>query len=499
MLRLSALALAAATLSPALVRAAPVETTAREVLGEAAAVRRSLVTVDVTYQDWAWDEPWRKKAPGTRTGSALVLPGGRLLTTASVVASATLVELRRGSEQTPWRGRVALVDPLANLALVEPEDPAFLQGLSPLPWAETVPTASEGAKVAVYRYRSGRRLDAIPGTVVELDAAEPGAGLEQLLTLGAAVQMDGGGQGELVVRDGKVAGLAYAKWGDKLSLLPSVVLRAWVDDAAKDEARRGFAAAGWRWQNLTNPVLRAHLGVPQGREGVLLTKVWPYATGAGVLADGDVLLSLAGRAIDARGNVEHPVYGPVRFGLLLGEGRLAGDAVDAEIVHDGKVQKVRLTLAPDAPNRRLVPSLIDGQPRYLVGGGLVFQELSQPYLRAFGDNAPLRLSVFNDLEGATAGAEPRRQVVLTHVLPDEVTVGYESLRGRLVSKVNGRRVHALEDVADALAAPVDGYLVVEFIDQPDRVVLDAKAAAAARQRLLDAYQIASDRNLSSRW
>jgi hypothetical protein len=479
--------------------AAPVEAAIREVATEAAQVRRSLVTVDVTYQDWAWDEPWRKKSPGTRSGSAVVLPGGQLLTTANVVAGATLVELRRGSEQTPWRGRVVLADPLANLAIVAPEDAGFLNGLEPLAWSETVPTASEGAKVAVYRYRSGRRLDAIPGTVVELDASEPGAGQAQLLTIAAAVQMDGGGLGELVVRDGKVAGVVVSKWGDKLSILPTVVLRTWLEDAARGESRRGFAAAGWKWQSLSNPVLREQLGVPKGREGVLLTKVWPSATGAGVLADGDVLLSLGGKAIDARGNVEHPQFGPVRFGLLFSEGRLAGDDIDATVVHDKQVRSVRLKLAPDAPNRRLVPALLDGQPRYLVGAGLVFQELSQPWLRAFGDNAPLRLSVFNDLEGASAGEGRQRQVVLTQVLPDPTTVGYESQRGRLVSKVNGRTVQSLEQVAEALETPQGGYVVVEFSDQPDRIVIDAKAAAEARQRILEAYQIAKERNLASSW
>jgi S1-C subfamily serine protease len=498
-LALASAGCAAAKAAPAASPLAPVEAAVREVATEAAQVRRSLVTVDVNYQDWAWDEPWRKKSPGTRSGSALVLPGGQLLTTANVVAGATLVELRRGNEQTPWRGKVVLADPLANLALVAPEDAAFLEGLVPMEWADTVPTASEGAKVAVYRYRSGRRLDAIPGTVVELDATEPGSGLAQLLTLSAAVQMDGGGLGELVVRDGKVAGLVLSKWGEKLSILPTVVLRPWLVDAARGDARRGFAAAGWKWQSLSNPVLRAQLGVPKGREGVLLTKVWPYATGAGVLSDGDVLLSLGGKSIDARGNVEHPQFGPVRFGLLLSEGRLAGDDIDATIVHDKQVRSLRLKLAPDAPNRRLVPALLDGQPRYLVGAGLVFQELSLPWLRAFGDHAPLRLSVFNDLEGAFAGESRQRQVVLTQVLPDPTTVGYESQRGRLVSKVNGRAVQSLEQVAEALEAPQGGYVVVEFSDQPDRIVIDAKAAEAARERIIEAYQIAKDRNLASSW
>ena len=421
-------------------------------LSEADAVRAALVTLDVTFQEWAFDEPWRKRQPGTRSGNGLVLGDGRVLTTAGVVAGATLVELHRGVEPTPYRARVVMADALANLALVAPEDPAFFQGLSALPFADAQPSASDPVKASVHRIRNGRRVESLSASVVDLEANEPGAGGAQLLTMGLSLQMEGGGLAELVTRDGKLLGLSYARYGEKLMALPASVLRTWLTDAKRGDARRGFAAAGWRWQPLTNPELRAHLGVPKGREGILVNKVWPYATGAGVLQDGDVLLNLAGRDIDARGNFEHPVYGPARFGLLLTEGRVAGDQIEAEIVRAKATKRETLTLAPDAPNRRVVPTLPgEKQPRYLVRSGLVFQELSAPYLKAFGDSGPLRLAIQNELYGAmAAGPERQRFVVLTQVLPDAATVGYESVRNRLVSTVYGRAVQSLVEVDAAL-------------------------------------------------
>lgn len=472
----------------------------RRVASDADAVKRALVTLDVTFQDWAWDEPWRKRPPGTRSGSGLVLGDGRILTTASVVAGSTLLELHRGSEQTPWPARVVMVDHLANLALVAPDDPAFFAGLAPLAWADAPPPAADQGKVAFYRYRAARRLDAFGGTIVEVDGNDVGAGTAQLLTVAATAQMEGGGFGELVLQDAKFLGLAYAKWGDKVFFLPTPVLRTWLEDARQGDARKGFAAAGWRFQNLTNPELRAHLGVPRGREGILLSKVWPYATGAGVLEDGDVLLKLAGRELDARGNFEHPLYGPVRFGLLLTDGHVAGDTLDAEIVHAGVVKAVRLVLATDAPNRRAVPTVLaERQPRYLVHAGLVFQELSAPYLRAFGESAPLRLSILNELDGAAAPKDRARYVVLTQVLPDAATVGYENVRSRLVARVNGRAVQTLEEVAKALDKPVGGYQLLEFLENPDRVVLDAAKAEEAHARILKAYQIVPAQNLKTGW
>jgi S1-C subfamily serine protease len=467
---------------------------------DAELAKRALVTVDATFQDWEWNEPWRKRQPGTRSGSALVLGDGRVLTTAGVVSGATLLELRRGSEQTPWRAKVVLVDHLANLALLAPEDAAFFAGLAPLAWAESLPAAADQAKVSIHRFRQNRRLDSAAGTVTEVDATEPGAGTAQLLTGSATVQMEGGGQSELVMLGGQALGLAHSRWGEKLSFLPAPLIRAWLDDVKRGPERRGFAAAGWRWQVLTNPELRAHLGVPKGREGILLSRVWPYGTGAGVLEDGDVLLKLAGREIDARGNFVHPVYGPVRYGLLLGEGRLAGDVLDAEIVRAGQLRTVKVTLAPDAPNRRVVPmSLPDRQPRYVVHSGLVLTELSMPYLRAFNENAPLRLSIQADLDGPSAPKDRARYVVLTQVLPDAATLGYESVRQKLVATINGARVGSLEEAARALDAPQDGYHVVTFLESPDRVVLDARQAAEAHPRILKAYQIQPERNLATSW
>lgn len=467
---------------------------------DAEVARRGLVTVDVTFQEWAWDEPWRKRAPGTRSGSAVVLENGRLLTTANVVANATLIELRRGSDQTPWRARTLQVDHLANLALLAPEDGAFFTGLAPIPFADALPPASDQAKVSIHRYRNNRRLESVAGTISEVDAVETGSGTAQLLSGSATVQMEGGGQADLVLVNGRLLGLAYLRWNEKLSFLPSPVIRAWMDDALRGKDRKGFASAGWRWQVLTNPALRSQLGVPEGRAGILLSRVWPYGTGAGRLADGDVLLKLAGREIDARGNFEHPLYGPMRFGLLLSEGHLAGDEVEAEIVRQGRVQTLKVPLAPDAPNKRVVPmTLPDRQPRYLVRAGLVMQELSSPLLRAFNENPPLRLAIQADLDGASAPDDRARYVVLTQVLPDASTVGYESVRFRLVDTINGAAVRSLEEAAKALDATNDGYLVLTFSDSPQRVVLGAAEAKEAHKRVLDAYQIVPDRNLDSAW
>ena len=105
----------------------------------------------------------------------------------------------------------------------------------------------------------------------------------------------------------------------------------------------------------------------------------------------------------------------------------------------------------------------------MVVGGLVFEELTRPYLGAWGDwarRAPPRLLVAIDREPDEAGTEPQRIVLLSSVLPDAANLGYQELRDLIVERVNGRPVASLADVRRALAAPERGFHVVDFVAGP---------------------------------
>ena len=118
-------------------------------------------------------------------------------------------------------------------------------------------------------------------------------------------------------------------------------------------------------------------------------------------------------------------------------------------------------------------------------GGLVFEELTRPYLGAWGDwarRAPPRLLVAIDREPDEAGAEPKRIVLLSSVLPDAANLGYQELRDLIVARVNGRPVASLADLRRGLRLAAGGASTWSSSwpgQGAARVVLDAAEAQAA--------------------
>jgi hypothetical protein len=139
---------------------------------------------------------------------------------------------------------------------------------------------------------------------------------------------------------------------------------------------------------------------------------------------------------------------------------------------------------------RVPPYLYGRGPDYTIVGGLVFQELSRPYLGAWGDwarRAPPRILVAMDRGPEEAG----RIVLLSSVLPDAANLGYQELRDLIVERVNARAVASLAELRAAFAAPVGRFHVVELAPGQDaaRLVLDVAEARAAAARVSSAYGV----------
>src|ERR1700704_1256466 len=92
----------------------------------------SLVRVNVTGQPYDYFRPWQKKAPFSKRGLGAVLPQGRVLVTADLVANQNYVELERAESGEKTAANVQVIDYEANLALLEPTEKKFLDGLTPL-------------------------------------------------------------------------------------------------------------------------------------------------------------------------------------------------------------------------------------------------------------------------------------------------------------------------------------------------------------------------------
>src|SRR3982750_792623 len=95
-----------------------------------------LVRVNVTGQQYDNFRPWQKKAPFTKRGLGAVLPQNRVLVTADLVANHNYVELERAESGDKSAAEVRVIDYEANLALIEPTEKNFLDGVAPLEFAQ---------------------------------------------------------------------------------------------------------------------------------------------------------------------------------------------------------------------------------------------------------------------------------------------------------------------------------------------------------------------------
>ena len=123
-----------------------------------------------------------------------------------------------------------LVDHEGPLALVAVDDPAFWEGLEPLPLE---PRAWGEGAVQVLRWQRTGLLDAYPGTLRQVRSGRHGLSQTSLLTIDVASSAEGLGESEVVVANGRVAGLVTGRAGDTYAAIAAPVLAQFLAGAAQ--------------------------------------------------------------------------------------------------------------------------------------------------------------------------------------------------------------------------------------------------------------------------
>src|SRR5438477_8586859 len=166
----------------------------------------SLVRVNVTGQGFDYFRPWQKRAPFSKRALGAVLSQGRVLVTADLVANQNYVELERAESGEKTAASVVVVDYEANLALLEPSEKKFLDGLIPLQLAlDTV----VGDRLAAWQLESTGALVVTDGLVTAVQMTRYPADLGQFLTYRISISMQYRENSYTVplVKNNKLAGL----------------------------------------------------------------------------------------------------------------------------------------------------------------------------------------------------------------------------------------------------------------------------------------------------
>jgi len=461
----------------------------------------SLVRVNSTGQAFDFFRPWAKKAPYMRRGLGVVVSENQVLVTAELVANHTYLELEKSdtAEKTP--AEVVVVDYDSNLALLKPTNPDFLKDARPLALDGG---ARVGDKAAILQLESNGLIAETPATITTITVAPYPLDHLSLLTfrVSAPLQSREGSFTIPAVRDGRLLGLLmrYDGRSQTADLIPAPVIEHFLADA-KLAKYPGFPRAGMAFAATRDPQFRRYIGLTENG-GVYVTEVRPGSAAAKAgLRKGDIILAVNGKPVDQDGNYENPDFGKISFSYLTSTLARSGDKIEFTIQRDGKRETVPVTLeALDKTSIVSEPYLFDRQPRYYILGGLVFQELSRPYLQEWGGGwmkeAPQRLVYLDEFQGELP-TDRGKVVFLSQVLPSPNTLGYENLDHLVVSKVNGVEIKSLDDIAKAAATPKDGFHKIEFEQDPKFIALDAAEVETSKGQLMQDYGIPTLDNLGT--
>jgi PDZ domain len=458
----------------------------------------SLVRVNSTNQAFDFFRPWTKKAPYLRRGLGVVLQDGQILVTAELVANRTYVELEKPGSAEKSPAEVAVVDYDCNLALLRPSNSTFLKDAKPLLLDSG---ASVGDRASILQLESNGQIADTPGVITTITVA--GYPLDHLALLtyriSAPLQNREGSFTIPAIRDGKLLGLLmrYDPRSQTADVVSAPVISHFLKDA-KLQTYPGFPRAGLVFASTRDPQFRRYIGLNQ--DGVYITEIRPgsAAEKAG-LRKGDVILAVAGKSLDQDGNYEEPGIGRIPFSHITNTLTHVGETVNFSILRDGKRESVPVTLTSVRDEHNISEAYeFDHQPRYLIVGGLVFRELSRPYLQEWGGNwmkdAPQRL-VYLDAFQNELPPDRGKIVFLSQVFPTPNTLGYENLEHLVVTKVNGTPIKSLDDLAKATTALNDGFLKIEFDEDPSFIYLDASDNEKSKKQLMQDYGIPALENL----
>ena len=461
----------------------------------------SIVHITTFSQRPQWNEPWRFDYVRRSTGTGFVIHGKQIMTNAHVVSWAKEILVQRYRDSQPYVAKVKHIAHDCDLAILEVEDPAFYEGMTPLAFGELPKVWSV---VTTIGYPAGGdEISYTQGVVSRIESRLYSHNRNRSFLTGQTdAAINPGNSGGPVLQEGQVVGVAFQNASSLENtgyFIPTPIVKHFLDDIA-DGHYDSFPEAGFTVSSLINETFRKYLHVdgPEFKgKGVRIDSIIPgFEEGAVVEVD-DVLLSANGYPISSDGSVDY--HGNRVFVGVIFDELQAGERLPLGLLRDGVQIEVDLTMQAYTADRA-EGSQYDRLPGYFVYGGIVFTPLSADFLATIDQDLGARerpelyyeLSVRKYEDPQSSRPEP---VIIAGVLPHPVNADFQIRDASIVDTINGVRIEELADVARAFESNSDPFDVIEFLGNQRFEVIDREAAISAMAEIVRSYDLSAPARL----
>jgi S1-C subfamily serine protease len=457
---------------------------------------RSVLRIEVATQNYDYQTPWNSGGFSGGIGTGFLIGKNRILTNAHVVSNQQRILITVHGSPKKYPAKVEFVAHDCDLALLSLEDAS---DFSSFPIFSIGDTPALESQVTVIGYPiGGERLSVTKGIVSRIDFqtySHSRADSHLVAQIDAAINP--GNSGGPVLQDGKVVGVAFqglTQADNTGYIIPPPVIRRFLKDV-EDGTYDQYAELGIHEFPLHNPAMRKALGLVDDEQGVLVTNVIPSSSVDGFLQNGDILISLDGKPVDAAGQVV--VDGEkVNLNEII-ERKFTGDKVAVRFLRNGSWNDVQVPLKTLPPSR-MYAIQYEKKPRYVVFSGLVMQPLDTNLYATskFKDTTVRRF--YSDYVPKGLFEEKKDIVILTQVMADPVTTQIEGFTGKAIEKINGEPIRDLNHAHELLyRKDASEFHVIELYGPNRPIIIPSKKVKEANARIQKSYGISQIANLEN--
>ena len=416
-------------------------------------LKYSVVRISTTYQVPSFYFPWRWQNPQNKSGQGIVVGKNLVLTLASNVKNATVIEMLLNTEPVPTLLTIKEIDLGTNLALLEGNLP---EGATPL----EIPASSPYKRgETLYLFWKTSIGNLMKGSAV-LDRVDCRflADSDQKQTVFEAIRSSHPNNGfgvPVFDKNNKFFGMSI-RGGNEYEfaiITCDIINRAF--NIQNGTRRKPTAVAGFATEPLIQLYYRQKLGLTEKSGGCLISKVFDQGSGHRQLKKGDVLMKIGSSQLDAWGRYEHPEFGQLDYTHLFSDSFI-DEKLPVTIIRDNKLLNLDLELTGIDDKKWLIPdNPMLNKTEFLIRGGFVFIPLTSTYLKEWGgdytNKAPLSLLVvYNKKKTMTKTDDIQDLVILSKVIPHPANVGLQQLGGSIITKVNGQPLKSLRQLKEML-------------------------------------------------